>query len=103
MKFTKIIAKQIMNEFKNIGIRTKLIGSIRTKGFSLNDIDLVLLDYPIIDDKLILKIQTQFIAKSYAITNWGGILIETHSREKIDLFPNSFMKKCYHCKKECCY
>ena len=91
-----------MDEFENIGIRTKLIGSIKTKGFSLNDIDLVLLDYFVIDSELILKIQTKFIARSYTITDWGGILIETHSREKIDLFPNTFMKKCYNCKKKCC-
>lgn len=103
MKFTRTDANQIMNNFKEIGIRTKLIGSIKNKGISKNDIDLVLLDYPMIDDKLILKIQTQFIAKSYTITNWGGIFIETYSHEKIDLFPNTFMRKCYHCKKKCCY
>lgn len=102
MKLTKIIAKQIMNNLEEIGIRTKLIGSVKSKGISENDIDLVLLDYPIIDNKLVSKILTQFSIIKYAITNWGGILIETLNYGNIDLFPGSFMEKCYYCKKKCC-
>lgn len=97
----KKLANTIMNEFKDLGIRTKLIGSLESEGISENDIDLVLLDYSTIDDKLIVRIAKQFSVIKYTITDWGGIFIETVNYN-LDLFPNSFMKKCYHCKKKCC-
>ena len=102
MKHTKEVAQQVMDNFRDIGIRTQLIGSVRDKGFSENDVDLVLLDYPTIDNKLISKIQTEFPTIKYTITNWGGIFIEVPYHGNIDLFPNSYMEKCFSCKKKCC-
>ena len=93
MKHTKMLAKQAMNKLKEIGIRTKLIGSVKSKGISENDIDLVLLNYPVINSKLVSKIQVNLNIIKYTITDWGGIFIETLRYGNIDLFPNSFLKK----------
>ncbi len=101
MKHTKKLAKSIMRKFEEIGIRTKLIGSLEHKNVSENDIDLVLLDHSVIDDALMMKIEMLFTMFRYTITDWGGVFIETLNYN-VDLFPNSFMKKCYHCKKKCC-
>lgn len=101
MKHTRKMAHMIMRELKELGIKTKLIGSIESKGVSENDIDLVLLDYAIIDDELILRIQSQFPINTFQITNWGGVFIKT-PKYNIDLFPNSYMKKCYDCIVKCC-
>lgn len=101
MIHTKKLATMVIREFKEIGIETKLIGSVEEKGTSENDIDLVLLDYPTIDSKLVSKIKSHFLGIKYTITDWGGFLMETLNYN-LDLFPNSFMKKCYYCKKKCC-
>ena len=103
MKHTKATAYYIMNELRRIGIKTKLIGSVESEGVSENDVDLVLLDYPTIDDRLVSKIHMvlNLSVIRYIITDWGGILIETPNYV-MDLFPNSFMKKCYYCRKKCC-
>jgi hypothetical protein len=102
MKHTIVTAKQIMNRLKDIGIKTKLIGGVKSRGFSNNDIDLVLLNHSIINNMLVSKLQNNFNIIKYDITDWGGILIKTLRYGNIDLFPNSFMKKCYYCKEKCC-
>ena len=97
-----IIASQVIKILARAKIRTRLIGSVKRIGFSENDVDLVLLDYPVIDSELISRICCLFFIRIYTVTNWGGVLLETTDYGNIDLFPGAFMQKCVACKKKCC-
>ena len=78
------MAKEVMGLIDSFGIKTKLIGSVKNKGTSHHDIDLVVLNMDYVGSDLISKLEKAICVVKFIATDNGGLFVKTAKYGNLD-------------------